>query len=140
MASYTIPLTGALTTYFYRPGASDVKDAANYDTYIYNTNWATYYAQPTVKYVAGATGLTEILQQKYLALFRHSGLESYFTYRRTGVPVFTTGPGTDNGQRIALRFQYPSSERTANATNYNNALKSQYSGNDDINGVMWILK
>jgi hypothetical protein len=73
-------------------------------------------------------------------LFRHSGLESYFTYRRTGVPNFTTGPGTSNGQRIAWRFQYPSSERTANTANYNAALQSQYSGNDDINGVMWILK
>ncbi len=93
-----------------------------------------------VQYAGGATGLTQILQQKYLALFRHSGLESYFTYRRTGVPTFTTGPGTDNGQRIALRFQYPSSERTANTTNYNAALQSQYGGNDDINGIMWLLK
>lgn len=140
MAYYDIPTTGTLTVYFYRPGSSDVTNLGNYDTYPVTINWATYYAQPTVKYVAGATGLTEILQQKYLALFRHSGLESYFTYRRTGVPAFTTGPGTDNGQRIALRFQYPSSERTANTTNYNNALKTQYSGNDDINGVMWILK
>jgi hypothetical protein len=80
------------------------------------------------------------LQQRYLALFRHSGLESYFAYRRTGVPTFTTGPGTDNGQRIALRFQYPASERTANTANYTAALQSQYGGNDDINGVMWILK
>ena len=140
MAYYNIPVTGSFTAYFYRPGSSDVKAASNYDTYNVNFDWAAYYAQPAIKYTAGATGITQILQQKYLALFRHSGLESYFTYRRTGVPVFTTGPGTDNGQRIALRFQYPSSERTANTTNYNAALASQYGGNDDINGVMWILK
>jgi hypothetical protein len=140
MAYYNIPTTGTFLAYFYRPGSSDVTAATNYDSYTINTNWTTYYAQPLVKYAGGATGLTQILQQKYLALFRHSGLESYFTYRRTGVPVFTTGPGTDNGQRIALRFQYPSSERTANTTNYNAALASQYGGNDDINGVMWILK
>jgi hypothetical protein len=140
MASYGIPATGTFTAYFYRPGSSDVTSLANYDTYPINTDWTTYYAQPLIKYAGGATGLTQILQQKYLALFRHSGLESYFTYRRTGVPTFTTGPGTDNGQRIALRFQYPSSERTANTTNYNAALASQYGGNDDINGVMWILK
>jgi len=73
-------------------------------------------------------------------LFRHSGLQSYFTWRRTGVPAFTTGPGTDNGQRIALRFQYPQPERTANVANYDVALASQYGGNDDINGVMWLLK
>jgi len=73
-------------------------------------------------------------------MFRHSGLESYYSQRRTGVPVFTTGPGTGNGSRIALRFQYPTSEITANAVNYKAALQSQFGGNDDINGLMWILK
>lgn len=140
MASYGIPATGEFTAYFYRPGATDVTVAGNYDQFPINTNWATYYAQPAVKYAGGATGLTQILQQKYLALFRHAGLESYFTYRRTGVPNFTTGPGTDNGQRIAKRFLYPNSERTANTKNYNAALASQYGGNDDINADMWILK
>jgi hypothetical protein len=140
MQSYNIPLNGVLTTYFYRPGSTDVTNIANYDTYNVNINWNTYYAQPLVKYAGGATGLTQILQQKYLAMFRHSGLEGYFNYRRTGVPTFTTGPGTDNGARIAFRFQYPSSERTSNSANYNAALASQYGGNDDINGVMWILK
>lgn len=140
MAYYSIPATGSFTAYFYRPGSTDVKAISNYDTYTINTNWATYYAQPAIKYAGGATGLTQILQQRYLALFRHSGLESYFTYRRTGVPVFTVGPGTSNGARIAFRFQYPLSERTANTSNYNAALQSQYGGNDDINGVMWILK
>ena len=140
MAYYSIPATGTFNAYFYRPGSKSPADLTNYDTFAITTNWNTYYAQPTVKYTAGATGLTEILQQKYLALFRHSGLESYFTYRRTGVPNFTTGPGTGNGARIALRFQYASSERTANTVNYNNALKSQYGGNDDINGKMWLLQ
>jgi hypothetical protein len=140
MAYYSIPTTGTFTAYFYRPGSTSPANIANYDTYTITTNWATYYAQPAIKYAGGAMGLTQVLQQRYLALFRHSGLESYFTWRRTGVPDFTTGPGTGNGNRIALRFQYPASERTSNATNYNAALASQYGGNDDINGVMWILK
>jgi len=140
MTSYGIPQSGTLTVYFYRPGSTDVTNAANYDTYTVNVNWATYYAQTAVKYSPGATGLSQILQQKYLALFRHSGLEAYFQFRRTAVPTFTTGPGTGNSQRIALRFQYPSSERSANTANYNKALSSQYGGNDDINGIMWILK
>lgn len=140
MASYSIPATGSFTAYFYRPGSTSVSTLANYDAYSINTDWVTYYDQAAVKYQGGTTGLTQILQQKYLALFRHSGLESYFTYRRTGVPAFTTGPGTDNGQRIAQRFQYPSSERTSNTANYNAALQSQYSGNDDINAKMWILQ
>lgn len=138
---YGIPTgTGTFTAYFYRPGSTSVANLANYDTYTINVDWPSYYAQSSIKYTADANGLTKILQQKYLALFRHSGLESYFTYRRTGVPNFTTGPGTGNGGRIALRFKYPASERTSNTDNYNKALASQYGGNDDINGVMYILK
>jgi hypothetical protein len=117
-----------------------VKVLGNYDTYAIPVDFAAYYAQPSVNYTSGSTGLTHILQQKYLALFRHSGLEAYYNYRRTGVPTFTTGPGTGNGSRIAQRFQYPTSERTANTTNYQAALASQYGGNDDINGAMYILK
>jgi hypothetical protein len=139
--SYGIPLTGSFTAYFYRPGSTDVTNAANYDAYPVNFDFTTYYAQPAIKYAGNsADGLKQILQQKYLALFRHSGLESYFTYRRTGVPTFSTGPGTGNGNRIAMRFQYAGSERSANTSNYNAALQSQYSGNDDINGIMWILQ
>ncbi len=140
MAFYGLPASGTYTAYFYRPGSTDVTSLANYDTYAVPVDFAAYYAQSAVQYAAGAPGLTEILEQKYLALFRHSGLESYFTYRRTGVPPFTTGPGTGNGGRIALRFRYPDSERTANTANYQAALASQYGGNDDINGVMYILK
>ncbi len=139
--SYDIPLTGSFSAYFYRPGSTDVTNTTNYDVYPVNFDWNTYYLQPSVKYAGNsADGLKQILQQKYLALFRHSGLQSYFTYRRTGVPAFSTGPGTGNGSRIALRFQYPGSERSANTVNYDAALKNQYSGNDDINGIMWILQ
>jgi len=110
--------------------------------YPINFDWNAWYTnQASVKYAGNnANGLTQILQQKYLALFRHAGLESYYTYRRTGVPAFTTGPGTGNSGRIALRFKYPASESSANTKNYQAALQSQFSGNDDINGMMWILK
>ena len=140
MASYGIPESGSFIAYFYRPGSTSVTSLSNYDTFNIPVDFNSYYNQSGVKYVQGATGINQILQQKYLALFRHSGLESYFTYRRTGIPAFTTGPGTGNGNRIALRFKYPSAERTSNAKNYQAALSSQFAGNDDINGVMWILK
>ncbi len=135
-AYYGIPEAGSMDVFFLHQGAS----LGTYDKYTVTVNFDSYYNQPAVKYASGATGLTQILQQRYLALFRHSGLESYYTYRRTGVPTFTTGPGTGNSERIAMRFQYPSDEKTANTENYNSALKSQYSGNDDINGIMWLLK
>ncbi|HEU4575656.1 MAG TPA: SusD/RagB family nutrient-binding outer membrane lipoprotein [Chitinophagaceae bacterium] len=137
LAYYGIPESGSFTAYFLHPGAS----LGTYDTYTINFDFSTYYAQSAVAYAGNnSTGLTQILTQRYLALFRHSGLESYFSYRRTGVPSFTTGPGTGNSGRIPMRFQYFGSERTANTENYNKALQSQFSGNDDINGVMWLLK
>jgi len=143
MAFYGISTTGAttVTAYFYRPGSTDVTNGQNYDTRLIPFDFSSYYAQPSVKYSStAATALTQILQQKYLSLFRQSGLESYYTYRRTGVPAFTTGSGTGNSGRIAVRFKYPGSEQSANTQNYTAALSAQYGGVDDINGLMWLLK
>ncbi len=105
-------------------------------------NWTTYYAQLNVKYKGNnSDGLNQILTQKYLGFFQNSGWEAYNNYRRTGIPVFLTGPGTANSGRIAKRWQYPSSERTTNADNYQASLQSQFGNqNDDINSEMWILK
>lgn len=144
MKFYGLPSDGGatpITVFFYRPGSAGVDQLQNYDAYTVSVDWTSYYNQATVKYAGDNTaGLNQILQQKYLALFRHSGLESYYNYRRTGVPVFTTGPGTGNSSRIAMRFKYPGTENSANTKNYQAALQSQYGGNDDINGLMWILK
>jgi len=106
------------------------------------TKWISYYAQASVKFSSTpAVASTQILTQKYLAFFQNSGWEAYNNYRRTGVPTFLTGPGTANSGRIAKRWQYPSSERTTNAENYNAALKSQFGAEtDDINSDMWIIK
>ncbi|MNH41012.1 Starch-binding associating with outer membrane [compost metagenome] len=84
--------------------------------------------------------LKQILLQKYLGFFQNSGWEAYYNQRRTGVPTFLVGPGTANSQRIPKRFLYPSSEHTNNKENLEKALDSQFSGKDDINDAMWILK
>ncbi len=141
MKFYSIPESGNLTVHFFKQGASiSGSETDSYNTYSIPVDWNTYYNQSTVKYSGNNTsGLTQILEQKYLAMFRHGGYESYFTYRRTGIPTFGTGPGTGNSQRIPMRFQYFGSEQTANTENYKQAI-SQYGNNDDINGVMWILK
>jgi hypothetical protein len=100
-----------------------------------------YFNQPLVKYKGdNLDGLAQILTQKYLAYFRNSGLQAYYQWRRTGVPVFDAGSGTGNGGVIPLRFQYTSSELTTNKANNAEAIQGQYGGNDDINGVMWIIK
>lgn len=139
MQFYGIPENGSFTANFLKSGSPG--SSAVYNSYNVSFNFANYYAQSSVAYSSTpATALEQILKQRYLALFRHSGLEAYYQNRRTGIPVFTTGPGTGNGTRIAERFQYFDSEVTSNPENYTEALKSQFGGNDDINGVMWILK
>jgi hypothetical protein len=94
-----------------------------------------------VKYSGNnATGLNQILTQKYIAFFQNSGLEAFYNQRRTGIPTFLTGVGTGNSTRIPKRWQYPATERTTNSGNYTTAISSQYAGKDDINETMWLLK
>jgi Starch-binding associating with outer membrane len=130
-------VNGSNTVTFQRPGGT----LSDYDTYTINFNWATYYAQPSVQYTGNnAAGLAQILTQKYLAFYQNSGWEAYYNWRRTAVPAFHTGPGNGNSQRIALRFQYPVSEKAVNTANVNAAIQAQFSGSDDINAKMWIIK
>lgn len=128
---------GNNTVTFQRPGGG-LFESVNY---VITFNYNNYYNQNAVKY-AGATtaGLNQILLQRYLAMYQNSGQEAYFNWRRTGIPLFHTGPGSGNSQRVALRYQYPSVERTVNATNLTAALAAQYGGTDDINASMWIIK
>jgi hypothetical protein len=127
---------GANTVTFQKPGGTLAESV----TYSVDFNYATYYAQPAVKYAGSSTGLNQILLQKYLAMYQNSGPEGYYNWRRTGVPTFHVGPGTGNSQRVALRFQYPSAERAVNKTNVEAAIASQFGGSDDINAKMWIIK
>ncbi len=89
-----------------------------------------------------ATGRTQILEQKYVAMFQSSGFEPYYNWRRTGVPAFYQGGvgiGT-NGNKIPFRWNYPNDEKIANNANLTSALSNQYGGNDDVFGLMWLIK
>lgn len=117
------------------------RDAADLATFTIDFDFEKYYAQALVKYAGKTTqGQEQILTQKYLAFFMNSGMEAYFNWRRTGFPKFETGVGNGNSNRIAVRWQYPLSERTTNATNYKAAIDSQFAGKDDINDTIWLLK
>jgi hypothetical protein len=89
-----------------------------------------------------ATGLNQILTQKYVTLFNNSGWEGFYNYRRTGVPAFDqggSGIGTPNNL-IPRRWQYPSTEGAYNTTNYNAAIASQGFGSDDPTKDTWLTK
>jgi len=130
-------VNGSNTVSFQKIGGT----LSDYNTYTINHDWTAYYEQPTVKYAGNnATGLNQIVTQKYLAFYQNSGWEAYYNWRRTGIPTFHTGPGNGNSNRIALRFQYPVSEKAINSTSVNSAIQRQFAGQDDINAKMWIIK
>ncbi|PZR39892.1 MAG: SusD/RagB family nutrient-binding outer membrane lipoprotein [Azospira oryzae] len=101
-----------------------------------------YLNQASVKYAGNnATGLKQILEQKYLAFFQQSGQEAFFNFRRTGLPVFLTGPGTGNNGVIPKRWLYPVAEKTNNEQNYSSAVSAQFgSEGDNLNSDLWIEK
>jgi len=111
-----------------------------------NLGTATYDVTSFLAKVAylgdNADGLTQILSQKYVSFFLNSGFESYYQWRRTGVPAFKEGGvgiGTPNF-KIPLRWQYPVDETNYNPSNNKSALTSQYGGTDDLYGKMWLIK
>jgi hypothetical protein len=101
-----------------------------------------YLDNAAVKYAGNnATGLTQILTQKYLAFFQNSGLEAYYNQRRTGIPAFAEGTGTGNNGVIPKRWLYPSSEETTNSENLDKAIQSQFGAmGHSKNAEIYIIK
>jgi hypothetical protein len=99
----------------------------------------TYLADPLVVYNP-ANAIEMIITQKYISFFLNSGWEPFFEHLRTGFPVFSTGPGTLNDGLVPKRFQYPASEYNYNKDNVEAAVQSQFGGDDNINGTMWVLQ
>ncbi|GAA3555051.1 SusD/RagB family nutrient-binding outer membrane lipoprotein [Snuella lapsa] len=94
------------------------------------------------EYIAGDAGLTRLLEQKYIAFAENSGDESFFNFRRTGVPDLSFSGfnvGADPGYPI--RWSYPGSENSDNTDNYIEALNRQFGvDSDDIDFEIWEVK
>lgn len=108
----------------------------------YTASLTTYLGRTDVAYAGNnATGLSQILTQKYIAFFQNSGLEAYYNWRRTGVPVFHQGPGTGNSNIIPRRWLYPNNEFNYNSENLRTALARQFGSEvDDVDNEIWINK
>lgn len=145
---YTKGVTASIAFYNINDGANTFyylpkgKKLGEYVAYTANFNLPNYLNSADVKYKGNnSDGLKQILTQKYLGFFQNSGWEAFYNQRRTGIPTFHVGPGNTNGQRIPLRWQYPSSERVVNSGNWKTALQNQFGNtNDDINSAMWLVK
>ena len=77
MAYYGIPESGSFTAYFLASGSPG--STAVYSQYNVDFEFSDFYNQASVKYSAdNATALTQILKERYIALFRHSGFRILF--------------------------------------------------------------
>jgi hypothetical protein len=141
---YTNGVKASLDIYGIKHGASIVignnnGSKANLGTVTFDVN--TFLTN--IAYSSDAAiGLNQILTQKYVSFFLNSGFESYYQWRRTGVPAFLeggAGVGTPTN-KIPLRWQYPVDESVYNPTNNKAALTSQYGGVDDLYAKMWLIK
>ncbi len=84
-------------------------------------SFASYYANAKVSYSAASNKLERIMDQKWISSFLT--VESWFDFRRTGYPVLVTGPVTQYGAALPLRFMYPvPSQDPKYLVNYNAAV------------------
>ncbi|MEK7718235.1 MAG: SusD/RagB family nutrient-binding outer membrane lipoprotein [Bacteroidota bacterium] len=84
-------------------------------------NFNTYYSNPKVSYSSATNKLERILDQKWISSWLT--VEAWFDYRRTGYPVLVTGPVTQYGAALPLRFIYPvPSQDPKYLVNYNAAV------------------
>ncbi|MGV3763153.1 SusD/RagB family nutrient-binding outer membrane lipoprotein [Parapedobacter sp.] len=105
---------------------------------------AAYAASAAVK-LAGTTAaqLEQVITQKYISLFLQSPLTAFFENRRTGYPQFPINPASNEnvpGDKLPVRWMYPSDEINYNGENVTEAIERQYNGNDNVNELMWLLK
>ena len=129
---------GNNTTYYLRSGSPT--NLADYTTATFSYDEAAYLAQTSVQLLGSIADLEKIVTQKYIAMFQNSCWEPYFNFRRTGFPALTGGVGVGNGGVLPKRWSYATSEQNVNNANWKAAITKQGFNNDDINGVMWIIK
>lgn len=108
---------------------------------IYNLNVsmpADYFTRPGVALTGTESEiLAKIALQKWVSLY-FNGLEAWFDWKRTGLPVIIPGPGNLNNNQVPVRYIYPLSEQSLNGVNRAAAVQRQ--GADNINTRTWIAK
>ena len=104
--------------------------------------YSSYITKPGVAYDGT---LSQLIQQKYIAGFMNAQ-ETWFDWRRTGLPVITIG---NSGFRntLPLRFKYDLTELNINGDNAAVAVgklvptpNTGQTGNDDSWSKMWLLQ
>ena len=92
----------------------------------------------TVTLQTGTAGLTQVLEQKWLALFGQD-LEAWTEFRRTGIPALKAPTVSYNDGLIPQRLPYPASEENLNGENFKAAL-ARMGGPNTMKLKMWWSK
>ncbi len=124
--------------YGWAPGTPE----AHFDAGIHQSLNAWGVGDQFDSYISGVTysGLESIIQQKWIASWT-AAAESWFDYRRTGLPDLQTGESAKR-QALPLRFYYHfDDEISKNTTNAEAAITklepTQYKGSDVSNNSAW---
>lgn len=113
--------------------------AKNLNAYVDATRVESYLSQKLVNLDNANNSeekLERILMQKYLRSFHQGGYTAYFDHLRTGYPRLLKADNV----KIAYRWMYPQDEYNNNTVQVSEAIKRQFSGNDNINLQTWWLK
>jgi hypothetical protein len=118
------------------------------ETWGVDDSYDDYIDQPSVAYNDGdtdAANLNKIMTQKWIASWT-SATQSWFDYRRTGLPAFEAGPSAKRSQ-LPVRFYYGTTELLLNADKAGVALDNlsvtTYSGADGANSAWskpWVIQ
>lgn len=77
--------------------------------------------------------IEQIATQRWVHLFMF-GYEAWAEWRRTGFPDIMVSP---NGAEVPNRLSYPDNEAFNNEVNYNDAIQTQFGGENTIYGELW---
>lgn len=80
--------------------------------------------------------IKRIVEQKYIASFFQGMWTPFFEHLRTGYPAFRRLQGVE----VPKRWMYPLAEYNNNATHVQEALQSQFGGQEKITDATWWLK
>ena len=148
-------ITGTSAQAFYAAGiSSSMKFIVNYtkdiSDYTHDMKMDAAYidaypaSAPVVLSGSAEHQISQIIKQNYIAGFLHNfNYKAWYENRRTGYPEFILNASTNLNvptTQFPLRWLYPSNELSYNTDNLNAAINNQFGGNDNVNGVMWLLK
>jgi len=96
-----------------------------------------YFNQESIKLDLTDAPLEYILTQKWIALF-FTGLEGWYTHRRTQLPRLISPCNAFHNGQMPLRFRYPASVAQLNPTAYQQAVADM--GGDELFTRMWLVQ